>query len=297
MEYVSRSELGWPASAAPDQVVTVEGLKIHYEGTSVPVEAHTKCAGRWTQIRNSHLANTAEGYSDVAYNWAVCNHGVIFEGRGWGKQTGANGSQALNRPHNAILWMGGTSGVTVPSDAAVAAIKGLVAYLRSRGAGKDILGHRDGYATACPGDAMYGLVVSGKLEPSLLPPPAPAPEEPVIIPVSVHNSIDVEIEAGVRTGLAFTPGGVLHGAGVIHSTIANVQFLAPADTLIDGYFYLTNADGSSPSDYTVISKVGGGGHQFLNAGEVPAGKTLRFAVVADKPVTVVHRHLSGVRVA
>lgn len=166
MDYVSREELGWPPSAAPSQAVSVAGVKVHYEGTPVPVVAHSKCAGRWTAIRNSHLANPTEGYSDVAYNWAVCNHGTIYEGRGWGKQTGANGSQALNRTHNAILWMGGTTGVVTPSGEAVASIKELIRYLRSKGAGTDILGHRDGYATSCPGDAMYSLVKSGKLEPT-----------------------------------------------------------------------------------------------------------------------------------
>lgn len=165
MRFITRKDLGWPPSAAPSQSVPVEGFKIHYEGTPVPVVEHSKCAGRWTAIRNSHLANTKEGYSDVAYNWAVCNHGVIFEGRGWGKQTGANGSQALNRPVNAILWMGGTSGVTVPSGAAVESIKELIQYLRLKGAGKYIGGHRDGFSTSCPGDAMYSLVKSGKLEP------------------------------------------------------------------------------------------------------------------------------------
>lgn len=180
MDYVSRAELGWPASSAPTQSVKVEGLKIHYEGTPVPVVAHSKCAGRWTAIRNSHLANTAEGYSDVAYNWAVCNHGTIYEGRGWGKQTGANGNQTLNRTHNAILWMGGTAGVVTPSAEAVASIKGLIQYLRSKGAGNDILGHRDGYATSCPGDAMYSLVKSGKLEPD-----KPKPVEDDMKPVDV----------------------------------------------------------------------------------------------------------------
>lgn len=172
MEYVSRKELGWPASAAPSQTDPVKGVKIHYEGTPVPEVEHSKCAGRWTAIRNSHLANKAEGYSDVAYNWAVCNHGVIFEGRGLGKRTGANGSQPLNRSHYAILWMGGTKGVVTPSAAAVTAIQEVIRYLRGHGTGTEIKGHRDGYATACPGDPMYALVKSGKLEPQA---PKPAP--------------------------------------------------------------------------------------------------------------------------
>lgn len=166
MDYVTRHELGWPASAAPDQVDKLEGVKLHYEGTPVPVEDHTYCAKRWTAIRNSHLANKKEGYSDVAYNWAVCNHGVIFEGRGLGKRTGANGNQPLNRAHYAILWMGGTEGVVTPSAAAVASIKELIQYLRGHSTGKEIKGHRDGYATDCPGDPLYTLVKTGKLEPS-----------------------------------------------------------------------------------------------------------------------------------
>ncbi len=175
MQYVSRKTLGWPASAAPSQTDPVKGVKIHYEGTPVSDVPHSQCAGRWTAIRKSHLANTAEGYSDVAYNWAVCNHGVIFEGRGLGKRTGANGSQPLNRTHYAILWMGGTKGVVTPSAAAVSAIKEVIQYLRGHGTGKEIKGHRDGHPTACPGDALYALVKAGKLEPTTAPKPKPTP--------------------------------------------------------------------------------------------------------------------------
>lgn len=175
MKYVSRTELGWPASAAPNQVGKPLGVKIHYEGAAVPNVEHSRCARRWSGIRDAHLNHPTEGYSDVAYNWAVCNHGVIFEGRGLGKQTGANGSQALNRTHYAILWMGGTSGVVTPSPAAIKSIQGVIRHLRSNGAGKEIKGHRDGHATACPGDAMYTLVKSGKLEPAKAPTPTPTP--------------------------------------------------------------------------------------------------------------------------
>lgn len=178
MDYVSRKELGWPASEAPTQTDKVLGVKLHYEGTEVPVQDHSHCAKRWTAIRNSHLANTKEGYSDVAYNWAVCNHGVIFEGRGLGKRTGANGSQPLNRTHYAILWMGGTEGVVTPSAAAVASIKELIQYLRGHSTGKEIKGHKDGYATSCPGGPLYALVKGGKLEPSK----APAKPKPVYAP-------------------------------------------------------------------------------------------------------------------
>ncbi len=164
MKLISRKDLGWPPSAAPLQEGQV-GCKVHYEGTPVPKVDHSKCAGRWTAIRNSHLANTKENYSDVAYNFAVCQHGYVLEGRGLGRRTGANGNQELNRKHYAVLVMIGSSGDTQPSEAAVTALREVIQYLRDHGAGNEVKGHRDGYATDCPGEPLYNLVKSGKLEP------------------------------------------------------------------------------------------------------------------------------------
>lgn len=293
LNYTSRSELGWPPSAAPNQTAPVEGFKIHYEGSPVPIVDHSKCAGRWTSIRNSHLANTAEGYSDVAYNWAVCNHGGIFEGRGWGKQTGANGSASLNRTHNAILWMGGTSGVVAPSAAAVESIKELIAYLRPKGAGRDILGHRDGFATACPGDAMYTLVRNGSLEPSVPTPPQEEPE--TVTPFSYHLATDHNYVEGV-TRVAFGPNAEarIHGAGVKASSVVHILFETVDDATIDGYFFYSDPDGTNESNLLAQTRHGGGGHTFIWVGEVPTGKHLRFKFNTDRPGKILHRHNYGV---
>lgn len=178
MNWISRSDLGWPSTAAPTQVNNPRGVKIHYEGTYVPVVSHDKCAGRWTSIRNSHLANTAEGYSDVAYNLAVCRHGYVLEGRGAGHRTGANGNQPLNAEHYAVLVMIGSEGDVNPTPEAVAATREAIQYLRTHAkpAGREIKGHRDGYATSCPGGPLYDLVGHGKLEPdSGTPSPVYAP--------------------------------------------------------------------------------------------------------------------------
>lgn len=173
MKLVSRVELGWsPKSPAADMPEAL-GVKIHYEGTLVPKVDHAECAERWKRIRANHLANEKENYVDVAYNLAVCQHGHVFEGRGAGKRPGANGSFGLNSSHYAVLVMIGSEGETEPTPEAVGATREVIHYLRQRGAEKEILGHRDGYATACPGDALYALVKSGELEP--LPPPKPRP--------------------------------------------------------------------------------------------------------------------------
>lgn len=169
-EFVTRSALGWPASAAPEQL-TAKGVKIHYEGTEVRIDKHSECIALVRAIRKAHLANKVENYSDIAYNLLVCKHGTVFEGRGKRKRTGANGNQDLNKAHYAICALLGSKGDIEPTGEMVEGIKWGIAYLRGYGAGKEIKGHKDGYATACPGPALYALVKAGKLEPDTPKPP------------------------------------------------------------------------------------------------------------------------------
>lgn len=167
MKLVTRAQLGWPASAAPAQATT-KGVKVHYEGTAVSTKLladHDACIAEWQNIRRSHLANTVENYSDVAYNYAACPHGYLLEGRGLRKRTGANGNQPLNIAHYAIVGLVGDSGLTEPTDAMLSAIRDGIDLLRKNGAGSEIKGHRDGYATACPGGPLYAWVKKGAPRP------------------------------------------------------------------------------------------------------------------------------------
>lgn len=173
MKLVTRAQLGWPASAAPTQTST-KGVKVHYEGAPVSTKLlsdHNACITEWKNIRKSHLANTAEGYSDVAYNYAACPHGYLLEGRGLRKRTGANGNQALNQGHYAIVGLVGSEGLTQPTDAMLSAIRDGIELLRKNGAGNEIKGHRDGYATACPGGPLYAWVQKGAPRPNATTPP------------------------------------------------------------------------------------------------------------------------------
>lgn len=168
MRLVTRAQLGWPASAAPLQATT-KGVKVHYEGTEVSTRLltdHAACIAEWKAIRASHLANTAEGYSDVAYNYAACPHGYLLEGRGIGRRTGANGNQPLNKAHYAIVGLVGDEGLTEPTADMLSAIRDGIELLRANGAGGEIKGHRDGYATACPGGPLYAWVQKGAPRPT-----------------------------------------------------------------------------------------------------------------------------------
>ena len=200
MKLVTRAALGWPPSAAPLQSTT-SGVKIHYEGTPVSTRLltdHNACLDEWKDIRASHLANTVENYSDVAYNYAACPHGYLLEGRGIGRRTGANGNQELNRAHYAIVGLVGSSGLTEPTDPMLHAIRDGIELLRNNGAGRDIKGHRDGFATSCPGGPLYAWVQRGAPRPGTTP--APSPEEDDMALTTEQAKQLAEIRSLVRFG-------------------------------------------------------------------------------------------------
>lgn len=171
MTIVRRSAWGAPATSAAAAISSTRGVKVHYLGTGYSSRPHDRCDDYVRQIRASHLANVAEGYADIAYNMLVCEHGEVFEGRGAHRRTGANGSAALNSAHYSVCALLGSSGLTSPPDVMLAGIRDAIDYLRAEGeAGPEILGHCDGYATACPGPALYAWVKRGAPRPGAKPP-------------------------------------------------------------------------------------------------------------------------------
>jgi peptidoglycan hydrolase-like protein with peptidoglycan-binding domain len=120
---------------------------------------HSQCAGRVRSIQSYHMDNN--GWTDIAYNGVVCPHGYVFEGRGPGHRSAANGTNDSNGSSYAICYLGGegdpftNEGQQGFSDAA----NWLGPPLNH--------GHRDWYNTACPGDVIYGWVKSG-----VAPPPS-----------------------------------------------------------------------------------------------------------------------------
>lgn len=231
MKLVTRAQLGWPTSAAPTQT-TAKGVKIHYLGTSVSTKLaadHKECLALWKDIRRSHLANKAENYSDVAYNYAACPHGFLLEGRGLRRRTGANGNQALNQGHYAIVGLVGSSGLTEPPDLMLAAIRDGINLLQDNGAGVEIKGHRDGYATACPGGPLYAWVQKG----------APRPDED-------DNKPDTGAPTGTYT---VKRGDTLTSIATVHKTtpadLAKLNKLADPNKLAVGQM-LKVPTGSKP---------------------------------------------------
>jgi hypothetical protein len=264
LKLVTRAELGWPASAAPTQTST-KGVKVHYEGTEVSTRLltdHQACLAEWNAIRKSHLANTKENYSDIAYNYGACPHGYLLEGRGIGKRTGANGNQDLNRAHYAIVGLVGSSGLTEPTDAMLGAIRDGIELLRKHGAGTEIKGHRDGYATACPGGPLYTWVQKGA--------PRPAGTVTETPPAKPKVSL-AHVVYAARHDPAAAQGHTTHKAEVL-----TVEKALKAEGLLPGQYVDGSFGTKTVTAYARWQRSpAGGGYTGADADGIPGEKSLK----------------------
>ncbi|MFD5520527.1 peptidoglycan recognition protein [Streptomyces sp. NPDC127066] len=129
----------------------------------------------------------SSGWRDIGYNFLVDKCGNIYEGRAGGVAKAVMGAHTRGFNTNSMgIAVIGTFGATKPTDAALKAISRLTAwklglyganprgktYLKSAGGnlyrkGKNvrlnvISGHRDGFATECPGRLLYGKLGSAR---------------------------------------------------------------------------------------------------------------------------------------
>lgn len=163
MRFVERDEWGARPARAASTLAKTRGVKIHYTGSHENPkmrEDHDRyCAARVRAIQDGHM--DGRGWHDIAYTLIVCIHGVVYEGRGVHVLPAANG-EGLNSGHYAVCALVGNSGLVHPSAALYDGLCDAITYLRDHGdAGREVLGHRDGYATDCPGDRLYTWVEQG----------------------------------------------------------------------------------------------------------------------------------------
>lgn len=193
MQLVTRAQWGAaPAKAEPADMPTANGVKVHWIGGPYTTPSdHSQCSAEVRSIQQEHLNNPTQGWVDIAYNFVVCQHGYVFEGRGLRKESGANGDQPLNKADYAVCAIQGTN--ENAQDALKSGLRDAIEYLQANGAGSEILGHRDGYNTDCPGDELYGWVHAGAPRPGQpaiptpAPTPAPAPSGPAWPGVYLKN--------------------------------------------------------------------------------------------------------------
>lgn len=158
--YVSRSSWGArsPSGSGNSLTGSGKGVCLHWEGPELGSRPHNECDNLMRSIQNYHM--DTQGWSDIAYNLAVCEHGYIFEGRGKGKGSGANGTSDSNHNYPSVCALVGENDPqTTTLDNAIA---DAVAKLRSWGVGSAMKGHRDFVSTSCPGNSIYNKMRDGR---------------------------------------------------------------------------------------------------------------------------------------
>lgn len=164
--FVSRGEWGARPPRSVSRNITPHGVSVHHVGADkVAASNHANCAGQVRGHQNFHM--DTRGWADIAYSHLVCVHGYVFEGRGEGVRTGANGTNNGNQNWYAVCGLvGGTAGnYDTVTEGLIDAFHSAITRLRDHGgAGAAVNGHRDHKATECPGN-LYPLVQDGTLVP------------------------------------------------------------------------------------------------------------------------------------
>lgn len=185
--------------------------------------SHASCATKVRGIQRFHMdpvARGGRGWSDIAYNFIVCPHGYVFEGRGLGLKSGANGTTLGNNSTYAIcaLW-GQTDGMTT---VAKAAIHTTTSYCRRHKAGRRVNGHRDWKSTECPGNEIYSVVLTKVWERDVI---GGIPSEIGDLFMSLSQAEQLEMRDKIRDlHTVFTKGYGQFGVPPLTSAITDMYY-------------------------------------------------------------------------
>ncbi|MDB1089067.1 LysM peptidoglycan-binding domain-containing protein [Streptomyces sp. ACA25] len=166
--FVTRSQWGARAPRNRNRNITPGngGVTIHHLGGSrVARSSHADCAGHVRGVQNFHM--DTNGWADIAYSHLTCIHGYVFQGRGEGHRTAANGTDTGNQNWYAVCGLTGGSSTNYDTitNQLIDAFHLAITRLRNQGgAANRINGHRNHIATACPGN-LYTYVQNGSMEP------------------------------------------------------------------------------------------------------------------------------------
>ena len=179
MNYVTRGEWGARAPRCISDIRHVDTVVVHYSASDADEQAnHVNCAGRVRGIQRFHM--DTRGWCDIAYNFLVCKHGYVYEGRGFYNRSAATGND--NNHTLAVCFLGDDTpnrdDVTALGRQAIVQITRAIQTRWSRTMAYK--GHRDFMSTSCPGDELYRYVHSAQFDSAVndtrLPGPTPKPQ-------------------------------------------------------------------------------------------------------------------------
>lgn len=148
----------------------------HWEGPHMGWPwVHESCFSKVRGIQNFHM--DSRGWTDIAYSTLSCGHGWVFEGRGRGVRTAANGTNSGNGGSFADCYLGGQGDeFTEAGRRAKRAAGDWLTHVNS-----PRLGHRDWKSTECPGNTIYAWTHAGQ----------PVPIHPPVPPIIPKGKDDV----------------------------------------------------------------------------------------------------------
>jgi hypothetical protein len=268
---ITRAE--WGGDAVPPRAAPSFGqvqLAFVHHTVTANTYAPEQSAGIVLAIARYH--RDTNRWNDVGYNFLVDQYGQVFEGRAGGIDQAVVGAQAqgwnslstgiaclgtftavaqaeagLEALAQLIAWKLGVHGVPVEGQVTLTSLGGESNRWRSGTpvVFERISGHRDGNATSCPGELLYGQLADLRARAARYAASAPAPAPPApaaALSMWASTSTVRGIAPITLTGvLQFNDGAPLEGApvDVYHAAGAATQRLGGAACAADGTWSAT----------------------------------------------------------
>lgn len=177
MNLVTRRQWGARASRGTTPLYGSKGLVAHYNGPRLNLTAGCddgrRCKAVVQATQRFHM--DARGWNDIAYSFLTCpSCGRVYEGRGWGVRTAANGTNTGNSWGHAVMVLIGEGEPL--TDTAKKSLLALAVVHRRRYSRHTWKTHGDFKATSCPGVSLTRWIRNGASPPPV-PKPTPLPVE------------------------------------------------------------------------------------------------------------------------
>lgn len=168
-----------------------DGFVIHHNGPNTGLtvdDDHAACVAFWNGVKRYHVEG--KGWSDIAYSFGECPHGIRFVGRGWDRAQFANGEDVVGAEdgsdahwYTVLVFLGWNADASNPVDEQpsaqmVAGVRQLIAEGRDSGrCGLRVLPHNAFKVKRCPGEWFTEFAAAWDGKPFALPVPPPLAEE------------------------------------------------------------------------------------------------------------------------
>ena len=165
VKIISRDSWGAkPAKKNYSKLGEVKGLVVHWSAYPVAIGNQAEM-DQCKTIQRLHQVD--RNWNDVAYNFIVGDTGQLYEARGFGNRSAAQGGNNReeinynNKHYVAVCWLGGSK----PTDQPSAEARAAVAWLHEQ-VGGELRPHSSFKQTNCPGDSWRQWIIE-KNKPSI----------------------------------------------------------------------------------------------------------------------------------